>query len=240
MQAAEMAQVLRTTISATQAVTDMKPSFTCDYYDATGAGSFLTCNSTTPEGNDRCAVPGVASCTLRYQDVNVTDLTPGIDVTVCNKDWPSDPEQFYKVAYLNGILVPRAKVVVPDTEAAAVLSFVQAATQKFDINWDAKTAAGFLGSCWKRGIQTNFPFIRKNNPSAYSYFGWAMSCADKANADGTHNVTGLHIYASNMPGATSDDQDPDTLHPSLDASLVLPLLRLQNLDYLDLKVGLLA
>lgn len=228
MQAAEMAQILQTMFTATQAVTRVRPYFKCDYYDANGVQSFVMCNSTIPDGNAKCTVVGVASCTLNYQDLNVTGLAPGITMKVCNTDWLKDPEAFYSVAYLNTVPLAPSQYNLPVKEAAALLSIARAVTQKLDPTETRKgleAAAPIFLSCQDSTATVKPIGIRT------ATVRWGLYCSSQKNRDGTRNVTGLQVQVEN-----ANQLDPSKLHPKLGDALLYPLLRLPNLEYLHLVV----
>jgi hypothetical protein len=79
--------------------TSMRPFFACQHYDESGKETIIRCGSLDAAGNMPCAVPGVATCTLFYNGMNVASLVPGTLLTLCNTDLLNKPADFYKVAY---------------------------------------------------------------------------------------------------------------------------------------------
>uniref|UniRef100_A0A383WQ24 Uncharacterized protein n=1 Tax=Tetradesmus obliquus TaxID=3088 RepID=A0A383WQ24_TETOB len=230
MQAAEMAQVLRTIAAVVQPVTTMRPYFTCDYFSSAGQQSSITCDGTTAEDNAACAVNGTAACTLNYQDLNVTSLLPGQLLRVCNPDWPNNPELFYKVAYLAAPPVPPSELEVTGKEAAALYTVARAFTHKLKPDWTPAKLARLMKCSETPGGAESSGVISFNNGT--SSLNWNMYCSSSAKAAGKRSVTGLYLQV-----LSRIEPELSGFHPDLDDALMYHLLRLPSLETLDMQAG---
>lgn len=231
LQAAEIALVIRTVTEVTSGISAGPPHFRCTEFDADGVPLTAVCSSSTPEGNAACATPGVATCTLHYQDVNVTQLAPGATVRVCNPDWAQNPEQFYKVAYLSGVpdLPPGAKPDMPAKEAAALSALVQMATRKLGSLALASVVKTRV-TTYCRNLNDSLAVALQDDTGDFKLV-YAVQCSDTTNQDGTRNVTSLYMWTS-----STGQLDPSQVHPRLDSAMLYPLLRLQSLEAITLLV----
>jgi hypothetical protein len=227
MQASEILQVLRTVASVTQTFDASAPYFVCSGFNPDGKAFEAVCNSTTSEAA-ACAAPGIASCTLHYKDINVTKLEGGSVVRVCNSDWPQQPEQFYAAAYLPGVtnLPTGSAPDVPAKESAALTTLVRAATSQLGPGMYARlNGSPKIVQC-------------KDSTGVWVYtldkirFRYAIRCSQTINLDGTRNVTELFMVADIL-----EEDNPAKVHPRMDDFLLYPLLRLQSLKRLTLKVS---
>jgi hypothetical protein len=77
----ELQRILEMVGSVTRPLTADNPYFVCKFFDKSGAASNVTCYA---GATDKCAMNGTVDCTLRYRDVNVTEVLPASGCQVSN------------------------------------------------------------------------------------------------------------------------------------------------------------